>query len=227
MTVKICVSIMPKNLAEALNLIEKCEKHGADFIEVRLDRLTNFKGLSEIAECTETPLIATIRPSKSGGKFSGEEEERVKILLDAASSGFKYADVELDLSELKMVVENLRAMGVKPIISFHDFERTPESGELQRILKSEVEAGADVCKIVTTAQSLRDNLTLLQFLHDEGGKAKIVCFAMGPLGKPSRLLSPIYGGYFTIASLERGMETAAGQMTIEEMKAAYRALGVM
>jgi len=227
LTVKICVSIMPKNLTEALNLIEKCERHGADFIEVRLDCLTDLKGLKEIAGCTRTPLIATIRPSKCGGKFSGEDEERVEILLDVASGGFEYADVELDLSGLKIVVENLRAWGIKPIISFHDFEGTPESGELRRILKSEIEAGADVCKIVTTAQSLRDNLTLLQFLYDESGKARIVCFAMGPLGKPSRLLSPIYGGYFTIASLERGMETATGQMTIEEMKAAYKALGVM
>ena len=227
MTVKICVSIMPKSLVEALRLIEKCEKHGADFIEVRLDCFTDFKGLKDVAGCTETPLIATIRPSKCGGKFSGKEEERVKILSDATLSGFEYADVELDLSGLKIVVENLRALGVKPMISFHDFERTPESGELRRILKSEIEAGADVCKIVTTSQSLQDNLTLLQFLCEEGGKAKIVCFAMGPLGKLSRLLSPIYGGYFTIASLERSMETAAGQMTIEEMKAAYKALGVM
>jgi 3-dehydroquinate dehydratase type I len=227
LTVKICVSIMPKSLTEALKLIEKCEKYGADFIEVRLDCLTSFKGLKDVAGCTRTPLIATVRQSKCGRKFSGKEEERVKILLDVASKGFEYADVELNLSGLKIVVENLWALGVKPIISFHDFEKTPKSGELQRILKSEIEAGADVCKIVTTAQSLQDNLALLQFLYNEGGKAKIVCFAMGPLGKPSRLLSPIYGGYFTIASLERGMETAAGQITIEEMKAAYKALGVM
>ena len=226
MTVKICVSIMPKSLTEVLKLIEKCEKHGADFIEVRLDCFADFKGLKDIAGCTETPLIATIRPSKCGGKFSGKKQ-RVKILSDIASSWFEYADFELDFPGLKIVVENLRGLDVKPIISFHDFERTPKKEELRRILKSEIEAGADVCKIVTTAQSLQDNLTLLQFLYDEGKKSKIVCFAMGPLSKPSRLLSPIYGGYFTIASLERGMETAAGQMTIEEMKAAYKALGVM
>ncbi len=218
---------MPKSITEALKLIEKCEKHGADFIEVRLDRFTDFKGLKDIAGCTERPLIATVRSSKYGGKFSGEEEEQVKILLDAASSGFEYADVEHDFPGLKRVVENLRTLGVELIISFHDFERTPEKASLQRILEGEIEAGADVCKIVTTAQSLQDNLTLLQFLYDEGRKAKIVCFAMGPLGKPSRLMSPIYGGYFTIASLEHGMETASGQMTIEEMRAAYRALGVM
>ncbi|MEM1540234.1 MAG: type I 3-dehydroquinate dehydratase [Candidatus Bathyarchaeia archaeon] len=224
---KICVSIMPKTLNEALSLIEKSEQHGADFIEVRLDCINNFKGLKDIAECAKTPLIATVRTSKCSGKFLGKEEKRAKILLNAASRGFKYADIELDSPSLKNVVENLLTLGVKPIISFHDFEKTPGKGELQRILKSEIEKGADVCKIVTTAQSLQDNLTLLQFLHDESGKAEIVCFAMGALGKLSRLLSPLYGGYFTIASLERGIETAAGQMTIEEMRAAYKALGVM
>ncbi|MEM2463722.1 MAG: type I 3-dehydroquinate dehydratase, partial [Candidatus Bathyarchaeia archaeon] len=61
---KICVSIMPKTLNEALSLIEKSEQHGADFIEVRLDCINNFKGLKDIAECAKTPLIATVRTSK-------------------------------------------------------------------------------------------------------------------------------------------------------------------
>jgi 3-dehydroquinate dehydratase len=49
---------------------------------------------------------------------------------------------------------------------------------------------------------------------------------MGELGRVSRLLSPLFGGYFTFASLERGSETAAGQMTIQEMKSAYELLGL-
>jgi 3-dehydroquinate dehydratase len=39
-------------------------------------------------------------------------------------------------------------------------------------------------------------------------------------------VSPLFGGYFTFASLERGSETAAGQMTIQEMKTAYELLGL-
>ncbi|MCS7125208.1 MAG: type I 3-dehydroquinate dehydratase [Candidatus Bathyarchaeota archaeon] len=224
---KICVSTMPKSHDEALRLIEKAEQHKADFIEVRLDQLGGFKSLRDIAECTQTPLIATVRTQECRGKFLGKEEKRVEILLNAASSGFKYVDIELGAPLLRKVVKDLFPLGVKPIISFHDFEKTPEKRELQQILKSEIEEGADICKIVTTAQSLQDNLTLLQFLRDENSKAKIVCFAMGSLGKLSRLLSPIYGGYFTIASLERGEETAAGQMTIEKMRTLYKILGVM
>ncbi len=218
---------MPQSFDDALRLIEKAEKCEADFIEVRLDRLSEFKGLKDIANCTKTSLIATVRTLKCGGKFLGKEKERRKILSNAASNGFKYVDIELDVPWLKDLVKELLTIGVKSIISFHDFEKTPEITELRRILKSEIKEGADICKIVTTAQSLQDNLTLLYFLHKEGGKARVVCFAMGTLGKPSRILSPIFGGYFTIAALERGMETAEGQMTIQELKAVYKALGAV
>jgi 3-dehydroquinate dehydratase len=54
----------------------------------------------------------------------------------------------------------------------------------------------------------------------------MVCFAMGKLGKPSRLLSPVFGSFFTIASLESERKTAQGQLTIREMRSAYEALGL-
>ncbi len=218
---------MPKNVEEALNLIEKAEKHGSDFIEVRLDFLCKGEKLGDIAGCTEVPLIATNRPQSCGGKFSGNESERRQVLLNAARSNFEYVDIELDAENLDSFLKDLRQTGVKLIISFHDFQKTPETATLQKVLQEEIAKGADICKIVTTAKTLRDNLTLLNFLLNTFENAKIVCFAMGPLGKPSRLLSPIFGGFFTIASLETGGETAPGQMTIEELKTAYRILGVI
>ncbi|MEM3054610.1 MAG: type I 3-dehydroquinate dehydratase [Candidatus Bathyarchaeia archaeon] len=226
MNIKICVSIMPRNINDALDLVEKAEEYRADFIEVRLDHISEFKGLKDIARCAKAPLIATARTPKYHGNFLGNEEERLKVLLSAASNGFCFVDIELD-SLLRDAVTKLFAIGVKPIISFHDFEKTPDNSKLRQVLKSELAIGADVCKIVTTAQNLQDNITLLHFLNSESGKARIVCFAMGTLGKLSRFLSPIFGGYFTIASLKRGMETASGQMTIKEMRKAYRALGVI
>jgi 3-dehydroquinate dehydratase len=48
---------------------------------------------------------------------------------------------------------------------------------------------------------------------------------MGEVGKISRLLSPIFGAFFTFASLEVGSETATGQMSIKEMQTAYNLLG--
>jgi 3-dehydroquinate dehydratase len=49
---------------------------------------------------------------------------------------------------------------------------------------------------------------------------------MGEHGRVSRLLSPVFGCFLTYASLQRGGETASGQMTVQEMKRAYELLGL-
>lgn len=218
---------MPQNVDEAINLIQKAEKHKPDLIEVRLDCLKEHDRLADIKKCTKLPLIATNRARDCRGKFSGSEAERKELLLKAAQSGFDYVDIELATSELKDFAGNLRKINVKPIISFHDFEETPSLQKMKKVLERELAEGAEVCKIVTTAKEVGDNLTVLEFLLQASKKANVVCFAMGPLGKPSRLLSPLFGGFFTIASLERNWETAPGQMTIQELRTAYQALGVI
>ena len=226
MTPRICISIIPRTVDEALKLVERAEKYRPDFVEVRLDRLEEQGGVVDIAECTKIPLIATNRAKDCLGEFSGSETQRCQMLLDAAKNGFEYVDIELSAAGLKGIVENLRQIGVKPIISFHDFKKTPDVPKMRKILKDQIENGAEVCKIVTTARAVEDNLKLLNFLRTASKSSKVICFAMGSLGKISRLLSPLFGGFFTIASLERGRETAPGQMTIRELRAAYKTLGL-
>ena len=147
------------------------------------------------------------------------------MLLSAAKSGFEYVDVELSTPQLKELVKELKALGAKPIVSFHKFNGSLGISELNSIFEREISSGAEVGKIVTTAKRIEDNLTTLNFISAASSKAMLVCFCMGELGKVSRLLSPLFGGFFTFASLERGSETASGQMTIQEMKAAYELLG--
>ncbi|MBN1244666.1 type I 3-dehydroquinate dehydratase [Candidatus Bathyarchaeota archaeon] len=222
MTPKICVSTLPKTVPEALRLIEKAEAANADFIEVRLDRLEdcleNHRGLADLAAHVKTPKIATDKASRN-------ETEHRQMLTGAAKSGFEYVDVELSTPQLEDLIKELKALGAKPIVSFHKFDGSLSISELNSILERQISSGAEVCKIVTTAKQVQDNLTTLNFTSTASTKAKVVCFCMGELGKVSRLLSPLFGGFFTFASLERGSETAFGQMAIQEMKAAYEILG--
>ncbi|MGQ9539082.1 MAG: type I 3-dehydroquinate dehydratase [Candidatus Bathycorpusculaceae bacterium] len=227
MTPRICISIIPWTVDEALKLIERAEKYKPDFVEVRMDRLKENEELATLAGCTKIPLIATNRAKNCGGEYSGSETQRLLTLLKAVKEGFEYVDIELSAPGLKHLVNELRQIEAKPIISFHDFKKTPSTLEMQRILKSQIENGAEICKIIGTARALEDNLKILSFLGRTSKNSKVVGFAMGPLGKISRLLSPFFGGFFTIASLERGGETAMGQMTIEELKVAYKALGLL
>ncbi len=220
------MSILPKTVAEALCLIEKAEEAHADFIEVRLDSFKEHSGLVDVAAHGKTLKIATCKLQSCRGKFSGTETEQQQLLLSAANSGFAYVDIELTHTKLGETVTELKRLGVKPIISFHDFAETPSIAELNSVLTREVASGADICKIVTTANCIEDNLAVLNFTSSASSKAKLVCFAMGEAGKVSRLLSPLFGGYFTFAALERGNETATGQLTIQEMQAAYEGLGL-
>ena len=97
---------------------------------------------------------------------------------------------------------------------------------MEKILDEQIACGADICKIVLTAKQIEDNLPILSFVSFASTKAKLVCFCMGEQGKTSRLLSPAFGAYFTFASLDEGNQTAAGQMSIKEMKTAYKLLGI-
>jgi 3-dehydroquinate dehydratase type I len=219
LTIRICVSILPQTIYEAQGMIRQAVDLQVDFIEVRIDQLGKSHHLVDLTARQEIPLIATDHSRR-------DESERQAILLNAAKSGFQYVDVALFSPKLQNFVSKIKQAGAKAIVSFHDYTKTLSLKELNRILEREVSAGADVCKIVTTATKIEDNLTLLQFLQSAPVRKKPVCFAMGELGKTSRLLSPVFGGFFTFAALERGSETAPGQMTVQEMRTAYELLGL-
>ena len=226
MTARICVSILPKNNVEALNLIEKAENAKADFIEVRLDCLEISRKLSDLSSSTKIPLIATNKLQSEKGYFAGTESERQQTLLNAARNGFEYVDVDLANQKHKEAISQLKKFGTKPIVSYHKFDGALSVSAMEKVLDEEIASGASVCKIVTTAKQVEDNLPALSFVSFASSKAKLVCFCMGEHGKISRLLSPVFGAFFTFASLEQGNETAAGQMSIGEMQNAYPLLGI-
>jgi len=226
LTIRVCVSIPPKTVDDAIKLIQKAEAQHADLIEVRLDYLTNHDHIADIPSCSKTPLIATNKSTAQHGTFSGTETERQKILLDATRNGFTYVDVDLGTPKQTELIRKLHKGGAKVIVSFHDFEQTPPMSELSKVLEEEVALGADVCKIITTARSVKDNMVALDFVSEASKKVQLVCFAMGELGKHSRLVSPVFGAFFTFASLDEKRKTAKGQLTIQEMNLSYEALGL-
>jgi len=47
---------------------------------------------------------------------------------------------------------------------------------------------------------------------------KIIALCMGPMGRLSRVASPLLGAYLTFASLEQGQESADGQIPVMYMR---------
>ncbi|MEM2914535.1 MAG: type I 3-dehydroquinate dehydratase [Candidatus Bathyarchaeia archaeon] len=229
---RICVSIPLERSSELSSLIRRAQDAGADFIEVRLDYLkgeilTKMNSIEKAILNASVPLIATNRKYEQGGRRPQNEETRIVTLTKAAEIGFQYVDIELSSENLKVIVKRIRDLGSKPILSFHDFKGTPSDSEMEKIMKMQLESGAEVCKIVTTANTLEDNIKCLLFTQKMSQVMNIVCFAMGSKGILSRVLSPLFGSFFTFSSLEPKLETASGQFSISELKEIYKKLGVI
>jgi 3-dehydroquinate dehydratase-1 len=225
-TVKVCISVSAPDTSDLLGKVQQAERLTADLIEVRLDKLRSYHGLSKVGRSVSKPLIATNRPLSEKGSFAGSEAERLKILREAVESGFEYVDLEMTTSNLERVKSSFHQQNVKIILSHHDHFRTPDHARLNTVLNRMQKMKPDVSKIVTTAQLPDDNLTLLGFLQKNHRGLPLVGFAMGQAGVWSRLLAPFYGSAFTYACLGKGMETALGQLTVSELRNIYELLGL-
>ena len=227
MTSKVCAVVTATNISDVKRMVEKAEQCNADIIEIRMDYLLEKINVEKIRKFTTLPLIATNRFQREGGGFRGLNKERVEILLDAATSGFDFVDIELMANNSKKIVKKIKTLGARSIVSHHIFTLTPSLSEITKIYKKMLSVKGNVCKIITTAKKIEDNLTCLRFVVEASKSNDVVCFCMGELGVISRLLSPIFGGYFTYASVEKGKESAVGQFTVAETKKIYELIKII
>jgi 3-dehydroquinate dehydratase type I len=209
---KIAVALTDNKL-DSLKRIEPL----VDFWEVRMDLIgPDWRGL---VKDLGKPWVACNRSSSDGGKGQSDEAVRIKTLLQGLEAGAAIVDIEMNAPNLSQVVQavNKRA---DCLISYHNYTETPALAVLSDIVKRQRLQGADICKIVTTAHNLEDNLTLLKLIR-QNASVRLVAFGMGDEGKLSRILSPLAGAYFTFASLETGKESASGQIPATEMRKIY------
>lgn len=208
----ICAAIVNNDL-EAVKKVEPF----VDLFEVRIDLIGD--GWQKLVKQFKKPWIGCNRRVDEGGRWAGDEAGRVEKLLEATELGAHIIDLELRTANLKPAVDLIKQRA-KCLLSFHHLESTPSLNDLREIVQRQLAAGADVCKVVTTAQSFEDNLTVLQLISEFSG-TRIVSLAMGPLGVTSRVLCPLVGGDFTYASIEPGKESAFGQITVSELRKLY------
>ena len=127
----ICISLTSKT-HDALFEDMKRAKPLADMIEVRLDCLEERPKIGAILHAAPLPVIMTCRPSREGGRFSGDEQTRIGVLQKAIDLGADYVDVELDT-----VAKVERHGATRLITSYHNFEETP--ADLVRIYEKLLE----------------------------------------------------------------------------------------
>src|ERR1700685_2969219 len=221
---RLCVAV---TASDPVDLVEKAEGlvRGNSFLEFRLDHFSKpALALPKIKQFMEShsgiTVIATCRRVASGGKFRGSIASQLDILGKALAAGCQVVDVELQTAQ-KCKPEQLQKLRSRSalILSFHDFRGTKKLDETLEKMRA---FPADFYKVVSTAGTLSDNVTMIQFLGHESDNHSIIGLCMGEQGIISRVLGVRAGSVFTFASASAGEETAPGQVTAQDLRSVYR-----
>jgi 3-dehydroquinate dehydratase/shikimate dehydrogenase len=218
------VAIAATNPAEMVQKADVIVRENP-FIEFRLDYLSKpALGLAKLKTFVEyhpeALIVATCRRAANGGKFRGSIAAQVDLLVKAAAQGCHLVDLELEsASHLKQGDFAKLRRSANLILSFHDFRGTKKLEETFARMR---QYPADFFKIVSTANSLHDNVVMMKFLEKHSHEHSLVGLCMGEQGIISRLLCVRAGSQFTFASLTPGEETAPGQLTARMLRETYR-----
>lgn len=209
---KIAIPIFQESTDKVISVAEDCIKKGADVLEFRVDGLKNpnLKDITETIEEINFPMIVTNRIGSEGGSFKGSEDERIDILKGCADL-VEYVDIELQSDD--KYIEELNDYNARVIVSYHDFEKTPELDEIYYIVEKEKTVG-DIAKVAFMPNDLEDTLKILAILSHY---QDVIAISMSDLGSYTRVMASKFNSPITFAA---GTDvTAPGQIDIETMRA--------
>lgn len=193
-----------------LGLIRKAIEFGVGFVD--LDILIGEKIIKEIIIDRDKYKIADNGNNKGKDKKINENRYRKK-------EENKYENKNGGGDEKANKNEN--KIKTKIIVSFHNFKKTNKNEVLKKynLIKS---LNPDVIKIATFANSIEDNIVIFDLIKKSRKENReIIAVCMGEKGEISRILSPLFGGFLTFASLDGGKVSAPGQIDVNLLNEVY------
>lgn len=213
-TLYVCLSM--EGVENALHQLgdEKYAELRVDLVQPTIEEMKEL-----LTQHADVRFIVTCRPDVF------DEETSLTYLETAAKCGAEFIDIEIERGaevavRMKKICEET---GCRLIISYHNFDYTPEEDELLSIIDDCKSRGADKVKIACNVPVPEANATLL---HLYNMREDIIAFGMGNLGKISRLASLWCGAEFTYAASDYGKPAAPGQLTASEIRRAIDTLGM-
>ena len=200
--------------------------------EIRLDRCNLAQDeVEELFSSSDVPLIATCRVSEIRASLDdGNTDDRKldsrasqkaeSLLITAIHAGAAYTDLEIEAPAMmsKRIRRETRECGTVLIRSYHDFSGTDSLEALKALTEKCFALGADIAKIVVTANDDDDTARVLR-LYESFDPGRLVAFAMGEKGRSSRIDCLAKGAPHTYAALNEEEAAAPGQMSTASMLA--------
>jgi 3-dehydroquinate dehydratase-1 len=227
---KICVPIMGENINALVDAAIKCVKLKPDIYEWRADHFSGIHNVEAVMEAIkiirriieDKPLIFTVRSVEEGGEASIDIETYAELIKNVSAGDLAdIADVELGKGgyALKDLISCVHDNKKLALISYHDFEKTPEEGEFLSLVSDMKSYGADIFKLAVMAKSTEDAVRIFQMMSYMKNNCKDRPFAvigMGEMGVLSRIGGGLMGNGLTFA--KGGEASAPGQLEAEDVR---------
>ncbi len=224
----ICVPVVERERAAIVAKIRELAERKVQMIEWRadcfaqIDRPEAVRGiLDEIGSVTDdTVMLFTVRTKNQGG--SADPDEKKLLYLDEIAAGSGRIDlVDLEYFELarpERAIRRLQQMGVRVIVSHHDFACTPEDPVLHLVMDQLVKSGGDIAKLAVMPNSADDLIRLFRLSVDTRRKhpdLPLIAIAMGKLGVISRVSGETFGSCVSFGA--DGPSSAPGQLQADQL----------
>lgn len=226
---KICISNTGKNKAEIIEQTVEIAKSPAQIMEWRVDCLDSEYSekciteiLSDIRKAAlDMPILFTFRSKEEGGEKYADDDTYFMLNQTAIKSGMvQMVDVELGRGDdvISRIKDLSRQYSIVCLMSYHNFNTTPDEEALLNIVKDMQDHGADICKLAVMPDTDKDVLQILELTEKLKKKCKVpyIIISMGEKGKISRVYAGRLGSVLTFASL--GQASAPGQIEVSDME---------
>ena len=232
----ICLPLVARDKSDLLTQALELKQLSPDLLEWRIDgydavedKQSCIDALQELlATVGPIPLIFTCRIHSEGGMKEIAQEARLELITASiAAGGVDLVDIELcnEPPFIETVKKAAHDNGSKLVLSYHNFEATPDEDALHEKLLQAQAMGADIAKLAVMPKNYADVLTLLgATLKARTGALKIpiVTTSMGPEGGVTRLVGGLFGSDITFAIGKKS--SAPGQVSIGELRQAMAVL---
>ena len=225
---KIVVPIVARTEEEVEEQVKEARQQKADMLEWRgdwFDGIFDWERVENVLRqlrkyVGEIPVLFTFRTANEGGEKEISRDEYRRLNIEVAKSKMAdLIDVEgVAFENADSLIEELKELGSKVIVSSHDFNKTPQKNEMIRRLCEMQKMGADIVKLAVMPQSVKDVLELLAATEDMNrlyAKQPIVTMSMAGQGVISRLAGELVGSAMTFGTA--GKASASGQIDVKEL----------
>ena len=232
----ICLPLVATDQTALLAQAEEVCSFDPDVIEWRVDKLDTvldtdavLAALGALRECIgNIPMIFTCRVIHEGGFQEIAAEDRL-LLNEAVIASGQIDLIDTEMSNGEAMVAEMKAAcrkaGCPLILSYHNFDETPDEAFILDRLVTAGKLGADVAKTAVMPKTYRDVLTLLSATYTartERLDIPIITMAMGEEGGITRIAGGLFGSDLTFALGKAS--SAPGQIPIADLRKAWSAL---